>query len=168
MEGCLKIHLLCVTGYITGMGPYNFLAKCLNEVNKSFFYAFALAFTKLTHRSTSSRITKDRQGRQSLLFSRRDSVTELFLVSILKFLYPWGGQPLVHFFKSHFPYKGFVKLLLFSRHPSISRTLSFMPVFHVTRSFTFLSVFISQNLFKTKNGLRFALDHVLYCNNAVP
>lgn len=81
------------------MGPYYFLAKFLNEDNKSFFYYSVFAFKKLINQGAFSRSIKDCQGKYNLLFSRRDSFIELFPVSTSEVLIPVGGQPPAYFFK---------------------------------------------------------------------
>lgn len=70
-----------VKGYITTVGSYYLLAKCLNEVNESLYYDFVLVFKKLTNEYFLQN-TKDCQAKHSLFFSNKDSFMELFLVFI--------------------------------------------------------------------------------------
>ena len=109
-------------------GSCYFLAKFLLRTT---FTAFFFVFKTLTNQGTFSRTIKDCHGKHSLLFLRSSSFVGLFPASISQVLIPiWWAA---------FSYKGLVSLLL-SMSSLYLTDLSFTTLFHVTRSFYYISL----------------------------
>lgn len=121
---CSKTHLL---GGKSQAGVLLFSGQVSPEDN---FYCF-FVFKTLTNQGTFSRTIKDCQGKHSLLFLRSSSFVGLFPASISQVLIPiWWAA---------FSYKGLVSLLL-SMSSLYLTDLSFTTLFHVTRSFYYISL----------------------------